>query len=131
MGSTLSSREIRLDGVGEVGTCSTTTTGECMQKGDETETGLVDQPDNALASAIALVQRVKALGLHLGDVMVSGISLGLPNASSSRGVFSTDNIEALMAGHNCIHPLPPEALQAQLDRNIVQARRMIAPRPLQ
>ena len=40
------------------------------------------------ASALALAQRVRDLGLHLGDVVVSGVSAGLPNGESA-GCAST------------------------------------------
>ena len=84
------------------------------------ETGEVFPSAEAYASAMALAQRVRDLGLYLGDIMVSGISLGLPNAESGLPVFAPGNIDALMQGKNLIGKLPPEAIQAQLDRRVVQ-----------
>eukprot|EP00966_Prymnesium_polylepis_P029219 678732-Prymnesium_polylepis.1 len=46
------------------------------------ETGEVYPNPETLASAMALAQRVRDLGLHLGDIMVSGLSLGLPNGET-------------------------------------------------
>lgn len=89
------------------------------------ETGEVCPSPETLASAKALAQRVRDLGLHLGDVMVTGISLGLPNGETGGAVFAADNLDALMQGKNFIGKLPAEAIQAQLDRNVVQARRAL------
>ena len=86
------------------------------------ETGEVLPSVEEHASAMALVQRVRDLGLHLGDVVVTGISIGLPNAESELPVFSPGNIAALMEGKNFIGKLPAQAIQAQLNRRVVQAR---------
>ena len=76
-------------------------------------------------SALELVKRVQDLGLHLGEVVVSGISIGLPNAESGgeRPVFAADNLESIMRGDNHIGRLPERQLQAQLDSNVVQVRK--------
>uniref|UniRef100_A0A7S2ILQ0 beta-ketoacyl-[acyl-carrier-protein] synthase I n=1 Tax=Haptolina brevifila TaxID=156173 RepID=A0A7S2ILQ0_9EUKA len=85
------------------------------------ETGSVEATNSeAVASALALAQRVRDLGLHLGEVVVTGISFGLPNAETGRAVFDRNNLLALMRGDNFIGPLPASLLQAQLDRNVVQ-----------
>lgn len=85
------------------------------------ETGSMDAPGaEVVSSAFALVQRVRALGLHLGDVLVTGMSIGLPNASTGRAVFSEENIDALMRGDSMIGALPQDVLQQQLDKKIVQ-----------
>lgn len=78
---------------------------------------------NTIASAMALVQRVRALGLHLGEIVVTGISVGLPNAETGRAVFDKNNLHALMQGENFISSLPHSMLQAQLDRNVVQVHK--------
>jgi len=78
---------------------------------------------NTIASAMALVQRVRALGLHLGDIVVTGISVGLPNAETGRAVFDKNNFHALMQGENFISSLPHSMLQAQIDRNVVQVHK--------
>ena len=85
------------------------------------EMGEVSPSPETIASAMALAQRVRDLGLHLGDIMVSGISLGLPNGEAGGPVFGSGNIEALMQGKNLIGKLPAEAIEAQLEQNVVQA----------
>lgn len=85
------------------------------------ETGTLEAPSSdCVASALALVQRVRNLGLHLGEVVVSGVSIGLPNAETGRAVFDSENMNALMRGENFIGSLPEHLLHAQLDRNVVQ-----------
>ncbi|KAL1522032.1 hypothetical protein AB1Y20_021677 [Prymnesium parvum] len=84
------------------------------------ETGEVFPTPETLASMVALAQRVRDLGLHLGDIVVTGVSLGLPNGETGAPVFGPGNVEALMEGKNLIGKLPPAAIQAQLDRNVVQ-----------
>lgn len=58
-------------------------------KGDET--GAADAGEAAWTEtgpeSLALARRVRALGLFLGDVCVSGYSLGLPNGGSARKVL--------------------------------------------
>lgn len=85
------------------------------------ETGEVYPDYETLASSLALAQRVRNLGLHLGEIEVIGISAGLPNGETGTPVFTSNNIDALMDGKNLIGKLPQEAIQAQLDRNVVQA----------
>ena len=95
-------------------------------KTDETGQGPAASKDgdapaaDIVASAFAVVERVRALGLHLGDIHVTGISVGLPNAVSGRAVFSDENLGSILRGESLIGELPGAALQAQLDRNIVQ-----------
>jgi len=71
-------------------------------------------------ASLALARRVRALGLHLGDSFVSGISVGLPNSASGRRVFDSTNLQALLRGESLIEPLPRSLVQAQLARNVVQ-----------
>ena len=88
---------------------------------DETASYHSEQTGDAYAaSLLALARRVRALGVHLGDAVVSGVSLGLPNGLSGRPVFDASNADALMRGENLIGPLPDAALQKQLARNVVQ-----------
>ena len=88
---------------------------------DETASYHSEQTGDAYAaSLLALARRVRALGVHLGDAVVSGVSLGLPNGLSGRPVFDASNADALMRGENLIGPLPNAALQKQLARNVVQ-----------
>ena len=89
------------------------------------ETGSLIDAANAerLTSALALAQRVRDLGLHLGDVVVSGISVGLPNGETGRPVFDPGNVQSLMRGENLISKLPEAMLQAQLSRNVVQVHK--------
>lgn len=90
----------------------------------EEETGSLESPSSeGTASALALAQRVRDLGLHLGDILVTGISLGLPNSETGRTVFHKDNMSALMRGDNFIAGLPTALLQAQLDRHVVQVQK--------
>ena len=91
-----------------------------LVKGEETGYAGGTATAETLASAMSLVQRVRDLGLHLGDVVVTGYSLGLPNAETGRAVFAEDNVERLMRGDNLISRLPPDMMQAQLDRHVVQ-----------
>ena len=62
-------------------------------------------------------------GIHLGDIVVTGFSIGLPNASTGRAVFDPSNAEALMRGESFIGSVPAPLMQAQLDRNVVQVRK--------
>eukprot|EP00900_Chrysochromulina_parva_P021778 jgi/Chrpa1/4233/Chrysochromulina_OHIO_Genome00002736-RA len=88
------------------------------------ETGSADSPTaECVTSALALTQRVRDLGLHLGDIVVTGLSIGLPNALTGRPVFDEANLSLLMRGDNLIGPLPEDMLQAQLDRNVVQVHK--------
>lgn len=88
------------------------------------ETGSADSPTaECVTSALALTQRVRDLGLHLGDIVVTGLSIGLPNALTGRPVFDEANLSLLMRGDNLIGPLPGDMLQAQLDRNVVQVHK--------
>ena len=77
-------------------------------------------PADIVASAFAVVERVRALGLHLGDIHVTGVSVGLPNEVSGRPVFDKDNLDSLLRGESLIGVLPSTTLRAQLERNIVQ-----------
>jgi len=94
--------------------------------GDETgtaaEAGAAADSWPETPATLALAQRVKALGLHLGEVCVSGIAIGLPNGGtpSGRRVFDDAGLDELFSGVNMIHGLPPHLLQAQLERNVVQ-----------
>ena len=65
---------------------------------------------------MALAQRVRDLGLHLGEIVVSGVSIGLPNGVSGKAVFDPENLHALARGDNLIGVLPDTMIQAaQLD----------------
>ena len=92
-------------------------------RSDETSSLLETPSAECVASAMALAQRVRDLGLHLGDVSVTGVSFGLPNARSGRAVFAADNAERLMSGDVFIGALPAEMLEAQLERNVVQVHK--------
>lgn len=84
----------------------------------------MDAPSaECIASALALTQRVRDLGLHVGDVVVTGLSIGLPNAETGRAVFDAANMDMVMRGDNMISALPEAMLQAQLDRNVVQVQK--------
>lgn len=98
------------------------TAGPATLKGEETGYASAASAE-CLASAMALAQRVRDLGLHLGDIVVSGISVGLPNGETGRPVFDPGNLPALMRGENLISSLTPEMTQAQLDRNVVQVHK--------
>ena len=88
------------------------------------ETGYAgDASPECLASAMALAQRVRDLGLHLGEIVVSGVSIGLPNGVSGKAVFDPENLHALARGDNLIGVLPDTMIQAQLDRNVVQVHK--------
>ena len=91
-----------------------------LMQGEETGSLIDAASAERLTSALALTQRVRDLGLHLGDVVVSGISVGLPNGETGRAIFDSDNMQSLMRGDNLISELSNEMLQAQLERNIVQ-----------
>lgn len=88
------------------------------------ETGAVDACSAAswpeTPTTLALAQRVEALGLHLGDICVTGISVGLPNGCSRRRVFDPSALDDLFSGQTMIGPVPHSLLTAQLDRNVVQ-----------
>jgi len=51
-------------------------------------------------------------------IVVTGVSAGLPGRSHR--VFEPDNIQKLMAGANCIEPLPDATVAACIDKNVVQ-----------
>lgn len=86
-------------------------------------TGAAVPSAECVASALALAQRVRDLGLHLGEVVVTGVSVGLPNGESGRAVFDAGNLHALMSGENLIGDLPAAMKQAQLDRHVVQIQK--------
>lgn len=90
---------------------------------DETVSAPTGPSAEMVASAMALAQRVRDLGLHLGEVVVSGVSVGLPNAATGKAVFDPSNLDALMRGENCIGPLPAALVQAQLEQRVVQVHK--------
>ncbi len=49
-------------------------------------------------------------------VMVSGVSCGLPGQEK---VFEADNLERLLQGPNCIHPISDKKKYSLLDKNVV------------
>jgi len=62
--------------------------------------------------------------LGLGDVVVCGVSAGLPTCrGSSRPMFDPQNLERLITGENCISVLTHQQLDSLIDKNVVQVKK--------
>mmetsp|Transcript_27139 Transcript_27139/g.46786 ORF Transcript_27139/g.46786 Transcript_27139/m.46786 type:complete len:649 (+) Transcript_27139:112-2058(+) len=67
-----------------------------------------------------LETKLRRLGINLDDIVVTGVSVGLPNAGKTFRVCDPHNIHRLLNGECCISALDAAQKHSILDKNVTQ-----------